>query len=494
MPDPARRRFYEHFAAAMEDGDAALFVGAGLSVPAGFVNWKELLRDIAEDLGLRVDDESDLVALAQYHVNAERNRSRINRTLVGEFTRDARLTANHRLLASLPVRTVWTTNYDRLLERAYEAAGKRVDVKTDRAQLAHTVPKRDVTLYKMHGDVERPDQAVLIKDDYETYHRGRGDFVTLLNGDLLSKHFLFLGFSFTDPNVDQVLARVRAGHADGPREHYWVVRRPAPATEGDPADRARYDYECRKQALRVDDLRRYGIKPVLIDDYAEVEEILGTLARLHLRRSVFVSGSAADYAPLGRERLEGLARRLGARLIAEGYRLVSGFGLGVGGAVLVGAMERLHADERLRAEDRLLLRPFPQDIPDPARRATLWTGYREDMLAQARFAVFLAGNTRPASDGGAAVPARGVREEFEIARRLGVYPVPVGATGSVAAELWREVSADLPGHFPGIPAAAAAGLAPALDVLGTASSSDDALLDAIMAVIRGATGALAAAA
>jgi NAD-dependent SIR2 family protein deacetylase len=123
----ARQRFFDHFRSAMEDGDAALFVGAGLSAPAGFVNWKELLREIAEDLDLDVDRETDLVALAQYHVNTENNRARINRMLIDEFTKDAKLTENHRLIAALPIRTVWTTNYDRLLEQAYQDAGKRVD-------------------------------------------------------------------------------------------------------------------------------------------------------------------------------------------------------------------------------------------------------------------------------------------------------------------------------------------------------------------------------
>jgi len=33
------------------------------------VNWKELLKDIAADVGLDLDKEDDLVTLAQFHVN-----------------------------------------------------------------------------------------------------------------------------------------------------------------------------------------------------------------------------------------------------------------------------------------------------------------------------------------------------------------------------------------------------------------------------------------
>ena len=75
---PDLQAFIKDFAAHIRDGAAAVFAGAGLSVDGGFVNWAGLLREIAEDLGLDVDRETNLVALAQYHVNERRNRSRIN--------------------------------------------------------------------------------------------------------------------------------------------------------------------------------------------------------------------------------------------------------------------------------------------------------------------------------------------------------------------------------------------------------------------------------
>jgi integrase len=41
------------------------------------------------------------------------------------------------------------------------------------------------------------------------YQSTRGQYVTALSGDLVAKMFLFLGFSFTDPNLDYILSRVR---------------------------------------------------------------------------------------------------------------------------------------------------------------------------------------------------------------------------------------------------------------------------------------------
>lgn len=47
------------------------FAGAGLSVASGYVDWKELLRNPAKKIGLDVDKETDLVALAQYIYNKD---------------------------------------------------------------------------------------------------------------------------------------------------------------------------------------------------------------------------------------------------------------------------------------------------------------------------------------------------------------------------------------------------------------------------------------
>ena len=137
-------RFVDHFTKAIKENNAAIFAGAGLSIPAGFVNWKNLLRDIAKDLNLDIDKENDLIAIAQYHYNEQgNNRHKLNQLLIEEFTQGTSVTLNHQILSSLPIQTYWTTNYDKLIEKSLEEAGKTPDVKITQINLSNNIPKRD---------------------------------------------------------------------------------------------------------------------------------------------------------------------------------------------------------------------------------------------------------------------------------------------------------------------------------------------------------------
>jgi hypothetical protein len=467
-----RNLFLRQYSKAIADDTAAVFVGAGLSRPSGFVDWRELLRGVAEDLKLDIDRETDLVAIAQYHLNKVGTRSDLNQLLIDEFTKDATLTENHHLLASLNIDTVWTTNYDDLIEQAYSEAGKKTDVNRTKENLAVTVPGRKVTIYKMHGDKTLPDDAVLTKEDYEAYDTKRALFSTSLRGDLVDKTFLFLGFSFTDPNIDYILSRIRILLGENQRRHYCIMKSVTAPTKRGKKAKEEYEYECNKLQHRIADLKRYSIQAVMIDDYSEITEILAELNRRSHLKEVFISGSAEDSSPLGEDRLPRLCRLLGERMIVEGFNVVSGFGLGIGGSVIQGAMHSLGQND----ENRLQLRPFPQDPPPGESLGDYWTAYRRRMIFNAGSCVFISGNKRDAS--GNIVEANGVIEEFEICREQGKYAIPIGATGHAAKAIWDQVRPKLDEYFPG------GGITGHFDTIGSERKSDEQIVDAVLAILK----------
>ena len=56
------------------------------------------------------------------------------------------------------------------------------------------------------------------------------------------------------------------------------------------------------------------------------------------------------------ERARSFIRGLSRTLVNKGYRLVSGFGFGVGSSVISGALEHIYATKGGKIEDQLILR------------------------------------------------------------------------------------------------------------------------------------------
>ncbi|MCD5326781.1 SIR2 family protein [Chromobacterium piscinae] len=432
---PDIQAFINSFVNDIADGTATIFAGAGLSVASGYVNWSELMRDIAKELGLDVDRETNLVAIAQYHLNERGNRTRINQKLIDEFSADHAINENHQILSRLPIATYWTTNYDRMIETALTAASKVVDVKHTVEHLKITQRGRDAVVYKMHGDVDAADQAVLTKDDYERYFLDREPFVTALTGDLVSKTMLFVGFSFTDPNIDYVMSRIRVVLRGQPKQHYCILRR---ETRRKGEKLSLFEYRQRQQSYFIKDLARIGIHALMIDEYADVTRILRAVEARYRARTVFISGSAHEFAPWRTDDAGRFIEALSAGIVGKRLNVVTGFGLGVGPSVIAGALREIYTHPMKRSQNQLQAFPFP--VGD----RSLYRQHREQMIANAGIAIFLFGNKR--DDSGNIIPADGMREELAIARTKGLHIIAVGATGWVAEEIANELASTLSGR------------------------------------------------
>jgi hypothetical protein len=447
-----KSKFIEVWAKSLELGSASAFIGAGLSQAAGYPGWKELLRDIAKELGLEIEYEHDLAAVAQYSVNRTvGKRHKLASLITKEFPPKSVAPEPFNLLARLPLRHIWTTNYDTLVETAWRNERKHLDVKSRNEDLGVDNPWAHAILYKMHGSVEHPSDVVIAKDDYELYRSMRPGFLQLLTGQLVSKQILFLGFSFTDPNLSHLFGNIREAFREHGPEHYAIVRRPQRGT-GKNAKR-KHETDSIRHTLWVEDLQRYGIQCVEIDRYQEIDDILKAVALKLAGRSVFVSGSfpvtSNPTHTTDRHRVEEYAYKIG-RIIAERQqRLVSGFGLVVGSASITGALSIILSEDTPNFDKSLLLRPFPQEAPSGINNVSFRTKYREGMIQQAGACIFIAGLKAAGSAGKIAFKqAEGVVEEFEMAKRLGRGIIPLGVTGGASLAIWRKVEGDYSTFWP----------------------------------------------
>lgn len=311
----SKKQFLQDYVKAIRNGNAAIFAGAGLSRPSGFVVWKELLRPLADNIGLNIDQEHDLTAVAQYVRNQNGNRYSINSNLLEAYCRDVEVNENVSIITRLPIFTYWTTNYDKLIEDGLRNANRNPDVKIESKQLPNTKRDRDAIVYKMHGDIEHVADAVLTKDDYIKYDKKYPFFKNVLQSDLISKTFLFIGFSFEDPNLDNILSQIKLLMDENVRDHYCFMKRVSKdAFENDEC----YGYEKARQDLREKDLSRCGIQTIFVDDYNEITEILRNLEESVLSNNIFISGSIEYYDEIWtKERIEELTYKLSNQLVKK---------------------------------------------------------------------------------------------------------------------------------------------------------------------------------
>jgi len=151
------------------------------------------------------------------------------------------------------------------------------------------------------------------------------------------------------------------------------------------------------------------------------------------RSTVFISGSAYEYGRFG-DTGRPFVRNLTKTLLRNNFKVISGFGLGVGGAVVEGAMDEVYLEKKTNITDHLHVYPFASH----EHHKDVKTSYRMDMITRAGVAIFVFGNKLHDI---AIKEAEGMMEEFQIASSNKAVLIPVGASGYVSERLWQEMMA-----------------------------------------------------
>jgi hypothetical protein len=250
-----------HFALvtnAIAGGRVVPFLGAGASLcgrpPQTAFEPGKYLPSGAELTAYLADtypatEPRDLLRVAQFLYVMEGSGPLYDR-LHRVFDANYPVTDLHALLASIPATLrakgypnpcllVMTTNYDDLLERAFEAAGEPYDLVwyvadgDHRGKFRHRLPGGETRLIdkpneyadlslrersailKIHGAVSRAnpeDDSYVIAEDHYIDYLTRTDIAALVPVTLAAKvkksHFLFLGYSLADWNMRVILQRI----------------------------------------------------------------------------------------------------------------------------------------------------------------------------------------------------------------------------------------------------------------------------------------------
>jgi hypothetical protein len=426
-----QKSFVKLFVKEIREHNAAIFAGAGLSIPSGFVSWSELLQPLAKGLSIKIEKMNDLVALTQYYINSNGgNRHQVNQLILESIGKDGKPNVNHKILARLPIETYWTVNYDKLIEQSLIDVGKRPDVKYTVSQLASTKPQRDSVVYKMHGDVDHPDQAIISRDDYENYHKRHKPFITALSGDLVSKTFLFIGISFVDPNLNYILSRVRSEFTTNGRQHYCILKSVQKSSSQDDDD---FQNAKILQNLFIEDLKRFNIKTLIIENYSEITSILLEIEKQYKSDTIFISGSLSVYEKYSMEQVTNFIEKLTRALLDLNSKFITGFGKGVGNNLVSSVIREVFNKNLGKIENYLIMRPFPQTENFEAQDRNK---YRNEMLDYAGIVIFLFGNKLD-KNSGEIILSNGMIEEFKIAQSKKMFMIPLASSGEASQEIYN---------------------------------------------------------
>lgn len=188
--------------------ELALFLGAGVSIPAGLPSWDELIELLVKGSSvLRDVDLSRLTALDQAQLLERRLPDHALGKRVAEIIRRfQRPSLAHALLAGLGCREAVTTNYDKLYEMAVDATGRKA------ATILpwHTAVGSDSWVLKMHGDIEKPETIVLTRQHFIRFDATTRPAGSMLQSLLLTRHLLLVGASLKDDNVVRLAYEVQA--------------------------------------------------------------------------------------------------------------------------------------------------------------------------------------------------------------------------------------------------------------------------------------------
>jgi hypothetical protein len=202
-------------------GSVVPFIGAGTSMTYGMPGWANFLRYLGDfvaregamstrqaaslrralDVG-RLEDAAQRIYMALGEPKfrtALQSRFRLNNQPVS---------GQMRHIIDLSYGLIITTNYDRVVEAAWQDSFERLGVRRNVAQLLATSPEdlaRALSggghaLLKLHGDVERPETWVLTADRYKAMYSNPA-FTRFLSRFFSAHVPLFIGCSMTEERL-----------------------------------------------------------------------------------------------------------------------------------------------------------------------------------------------------------------------------------------------------------------------------------------------------
>lgn len=410
-----RKEFVKEIAVKCQNNEAALFLGAGMSSNAGLPSWKKLFEPLAGEIGIDLNNTSyQLYDIAQFYAN-NKGISQLHKKISSEINKIDETSETLDELTNIQCNSIWTTNFDKVIENNYYKKGKRTNIIHSEENLVNVELNKNINIFKMNGDIDNLKHAIITKGDLEAYNEKHKLLLTFFKRELVVKCFLFIGYSFTDSLVLSCISELSQAFDGEHPYHYAIMKK-----SNDP-DFVNF----------VSDLEtRYHIYTLLIEDYNEIRGILREINYFTNQQNVFISGSYRDNDEKKLQEISRFCNKLTNALYKGNLRIVNGYGYKVGYYIASAATKLMMEENVASFEKYLLMYPFDEHLTQNQKYK-----HREFMISKANVAIFMYGTSSSDS---------GMIEEYNIAKKdPRKIIIPIGSTGGAAKKIYDDVKTNI---------------------------------------------------
>lgn len=198
-------------AATIDPANTVLLFGSGSSVPSGGPTVGELITKIATAFQLPHTGYTlrELSGLAE---DKPGGRKKLIEQ-VQQLCSNIKPTGGLRNLPLYPWKSIYTTNYDSLIEQSYTLRSKTIKVVSSNFDFGASTEPPHVELFKLHGTIEKDhvfgdNSRIIITDsDYDQTEQYREYLFDRFRGDIARSDLIIIGHSLGDEDIRSIVDR-----------------------------------------------------------------------------------------------------------------------------------------------------------------------------------------------------------------------------------------------------------------------------------------------
>ena len=204
-----------------------LFLGAGISINESLPSWKKIVENLLDNQDCDIEKASsfkaalsdDVMSPLEILEKIKKHRKYVLESFEKNLNIENSESEIFKMLGNISKRFI-TTNFDKLIE---QNTNIKLVITQDSSYNLSKVDTNDNYIIKIHGDLDRLDSCIIFEDQYKDLYEN-DKLATFQLKKLISQYnFLFIGFSFNDPYVNelfQLISNLMDGF--GPK-HFMVT-------------------------------------------------------------------------------------------------------------------------------------------------------------------------------------------------------------------------------------------------------------------------------